>query len=136
MQNGKDNTLHPISYISRMTDEKEKLRYTTYQLEMSAIVWALSVFKPYLRHKNVPFTLRTDCQSLCWLLKTDHDTTVKKWILQLTEFNFQIEYIKGKDNPADLLSRSPLPVPQGCFLEQPMEPLYSEDHDNLMSWII
>ena len=136
MQTGKDNKLHPISYVSRMTDEKEKLRYSTYQLEMSAIVWALSVFKPYLRHKNVPFTLRTDCQSLCWLLKTDHDTTVKKWILQLTEFDFQIEYIKGKDNPADLLSRSPLPVPQGYFQEQPMEPLYSEDHDNLMTWII
>ena len=136
MQMGEDKKLHPLSYISRMTEDKEKQRYTTYQLEMGAIVWALQVFKPYLRHKKIPFILRTDCQSLCWLMKTDHDSAVKKWIFELTEFDFTIEYLKGTDNPADVLSRLPLPVPQGYFNEQPLEPLYSEDHSKLMQYII
>ena len=136
MQMGEDKKLHPLSYISRMTEEKEKQRYTTYQLEMGAIVWALQVFKPYLRHKKIPFILRTDCQSLCWLMKTDHDSAVKKWIFELTEFDFTIEYLKGTENPADVLSRLPLPVPQGYFNEQPIEPLYSEDHSKLMQYII
>ena len=136
MQMGPDKKLHPLSYISRMTEEKEKQRYTTYQLEMGAIVWALQVFKPYLRHKRIPFILRTDCQSLCWLMKTEHDSAVKKWIFELTEFDFTIEYLKGIENPADVLSRLPLQIPQGYFNEQPLEPLYCEDHSKLMQYII
>ena len=54
----------------------------------------------------------------------------------MTEFDFTIEYLKGTENPADVLSRLPLPVPQGYFNEQPLEPLYSEDHSKLMQYII
>ena len=35
-----------------------------------------------------------------------------------------------------MLSRFPLKVPPGYFYEQPLEPLYANDHDNLMTWII
>ena len=136
LQKGKDNKLHPISYISRMTEDKEKRRYTTYQLEMAAIVWSLQVFKPYLRYKKIPFILRTDCQSLCWLLNSDHDAQIKKWIFSLTEFDFTIEYLRGIDNPSDVLSRLPLPVPQEYFNEIPLENLYSEDHSKMMKFII
>ena len=136
LQKGKDNKLHPISYISRMTDDKEKRRYTTYQLEMAAIIWSLQVFKPYLRYKQVPFVLRTDCQSLCWLLNSEHDAQIKKWILGITEFDFTIEYLRGVDNPSDVLSRLPLPVPEGYFREEPMDNLYCEDHGKMMKFII
>ena len=136
MQKGKDNKLHPISYASRMTEDRERQRYNTYQLEMSAIIWALQVFKPYLRHKAVPFILKTDCKSLLWLMTTDHDTNIKKWIFKLAEFDFRIEYLKGTDNPADLLSRAPLPVPQGYFDEEPLENLYSKDHSEIMKFIV
>ena len=64
LQKGKDGKLHPITYASRKTTDKEKKKYSIYQLELAAIVWALEVFKPYLRHKAVPFVLKTDCQSL------------------------------------------------------------------------
>ena len=136
MQKGKDNKLHPVSYASRMTESKEKQRYNTYQLEMAAIIWALQVFKPYLRHKAVPFILKTDCKSLLWLMTTDHDTNIKKWIFTLAEFDFKIEYLKGTDNPADLLSRAPLPVPQGYFDEEPLENLYAKDHSEIMKFIV
>ena len=80
----------------------------------------MNVFKPYLRHKAVPFILRTDCQCLLWLLTTDHDLAIKKWLFQLTEFDLSIEHLRGKDNPSDLLSRQPLLVPQGYFGEAPI----------------
>ena len=57
MQKGADGHLHPISYASRITDTKERERYHQYQLETAAIVWSMNVFKPYLRHKAVPFIL-------------------------------------------------------------------------------
>lgn len=136
LQKGTDGTIHPISYISRMTETKERERYTTYQLEMAAIIWSIQVFKPYLRYKSIPFTLRTDCKSLCWLLTAEHDTQIKKWIFNLTEFDFKIEHLRGSDNPSDVLSRLPLPVPQGYFQEEPLEPLYSNDHTEMMKFII
>jgi exodeoxyribonuclease III len=131
----KGNQLHPVMYISRATDEGEKKRYSTYQLEMAAIIWSLEVFKPYLRHKSIPFTLRTDCRSLCWLMKSE-STYATKWIWKIAEFDFKIEYIKGTNNPADILSRIPLEVPPGFFSEQPLEPLYCDKHNELMQYII
>ena len=136
MQKADDGKLHPIAYSSRMTDEKEQLRYSTYQLEMAAVVYALNVFKHYLRFKKIPFILRTDCQALCWLLKCEHDSTIRKWIIQLTEFDFTIEYVRGAENPADVLSRLPIPLPEGLIVEQSPEPLYSEDHGKLQQFII
>ena len=134
MQKGKDGHLHPIH--SRITETKERERYHQYQLETAAIVWSMNVFKPYLRHKAIPFILRTDCQCLLWLLTTDHDLAIKKWLFQLTEFDFAIEHLRGKDNPSDLMSRQPLPVPQGYFGEAPIENLYSDKHTNIMQYII
>jgi len=135
MQKKEDNKLHPIMYASRVTEKHEKERYTTYQLEMAAIVWSMEVFKPYLRHKSIPFTLRTDCRSLCWLMKSEASYATK-WIWKISEFDFKVEYIKGSHNPADLPSRMPLDVQQGYFSEIPIEPLYCEKHNTLMQYII
>ena len=35
---------------------------------------------------------------------------ILKWALQMQSYDFTIKHIKGLDNPADILSRQPLPI--------------------------
>ena len=135
LQRQDDGLLHPIFYASRTTTDSERSRYSQYQLEMAAIVWSLGVFKPYLRHKAVPFTLQTDCKSLLWLMKTD-SSLAAKWVWQLTEFDFTIQHLKGTNNPADLLSREPNNVFDGHYGEDKLEPLFTEKHSTIMQLIV
>ena len=61
-------------------------------------------FKSYLIHKR--FKSRTDHQALTALKHTrNQDSILFRWSLQLSEFDFDVEYIKGENNPADALSR-------------------------------
>ena len=55
----------PISYASRTLSDQEK-KYSAYELECLAIVFAFEKFKPFLEHKE--FLLETDNQALSWLL--------------------------------------------------------------------
>ena len=135
LQRQEDGLLHPIFYASRTTTESENSRYSQYQLEMAAIVWSLGVFKPYLRHKAVPFTLQTDCKSLLWLMKTD-SSLAAKWVWQLTEFDFTIQHLKGTNNPADMSSRDPNNVFDGYYGEDKLEPLFTDKHSKIMQLIV
>ena len=135
LQKGDDGLLHPIFYASRTTTDSESTKYSQYQLEMAAIVWSLGVFKPYLRHKAIPFTLQTDCSALLWLMKTE-SSLATKWVWKLTEFDFTIHHLKGSLNPADIISREPLPVPPGYYDEQLVDPLYTTKHSKIMQLII
>ncbi len=78
LQKQADGLEHPIAFISRVTQPNE-MKYSTYELEAAALVWAIEVFKPYTRLQKT-FIVRTDCQSLLWLMKTEHNTRVQKWI--------------------------------------------------------
>ena len=52
------------------------------------------------------FTLRTDHKALLALKHTTNpDSMLFRWSLFLDEFDYEIEYIKGEENPADILSR-------------------------------
>ena len=64
----------------------------------------LERFKHYLLGK--PFKLKTDHKALeyLWSCKNPPNRLIR-WALRLQEFNFNIEYIKGEENPADFLSR-------------------------------
>ncbi|GFU97835.1 retrovirus-related Pol polyprotein from transposon 297 [Trichonephila clavipes] len=55
-----DNTLHPIYYMSRKTSETER-KYTSYELEVLAIIEALKKFKVYIL--GMPFKIITDCNA-------------------------------------------------------------------------
>ncbi|GFV81396.1 transposon Tf2-6 polyprotein [Trichonephila clavipes] len=55
-----DNSLHPIYYMSRKTSETER-KYTSYELEVLAIIEALKKFKVYIL--GMPFKIITDCDA-------------------------------------------------------------------------
>lgn len=95
---------HPCSYISRTLNPPEK-NYSTTEKELLAIVWAIKRLRQYLLGRK--FLIRTDHQALKWLQNCkDPSSRLMRWRLKLEEYEYDIEYTKGKDNTAaDTLSR-------------------------------
>jgi len=65
-QDSEKNTLHPIYYTSGTTSTTEK-KYTSYELEVLAIVKSLKKFRVYLL--GIPFKIITDCQAFSLTIK-------------------------------------------------------------------
>lgn len=95
---------HPCCYISRTLNPPEK-NYSTTEKELLTIVWVIKRLRQYLLGKK--FIIRTDHQALKWLQNCkDPSSRLMKWRLKLEEYEYEIEYTKGKDNiVADALSR-------------------------------
>jgi hypothetical protein len=94
----------PIAYLSKALKGKA-LHMSTYEKELYALVTAIQKWRPYLLGQ--PFIVRTDQQSLKYLLEQKVGTTLQqKWITKLLGYDFRVEYKKGIDNRvADALSR-------------------------------
>ena len=98
IQNGK-----PIHYSSRLL-KKAELRYSTYEKELVAILFALKQYYDCLIGKK--FILRCDHRPLIWIKEQKIKGRIGRWILTLQEFEFDIEHIAGaKNSVADTLSR-------------------------------
>ena len=98
---------HPIAYLSRRLSPAEA-NYHSNELECLALVWALLK----LRHLyGRPFRVKTDNNVVRWLCqKKDIKGKFARWIIEMQEFDFSIEHLKGVDNRvADALSRHPVP---------------------------
>ncbi|KAI4293070.1 hypothetical protein PAPHI01_2344 [Pancytospora philotis] len=92
-----------VGYFSKKLTDAQT-RYSATHRELLAVVESMKFFKPYLLHKK--FLLRTDHQALTALKHTkNQNSIIFRWSLQLSEFEFDVEYIKGPQNPADALSR-------------------------------
>nr|XP_012232667.1 PREDICTED: uncharacterized protein LOC105678149 [Linepithema humile] len=107
-----DNCLHPVFYASGKTTDLEE-RYTSYELEVLAVVKALVKFRVYLL--GIEFKIVTDCRAFALTMnKKDLCVRVARWALQLEEFNYTIEHRPGRNMAhVDALSRNPLPT---CLL--------------------
>lgn len=113
---------HPVSYASRTLNNHET-KYSAIEKELLAIIWGTKYYRPYLL--NGKFTIRTDHQPLTWLnsLK-EPNAKLQRWRIRLNEYDFDIEYVKGKDNKvADFLSRINTDNNEINILEE-------ENHDN------
>lgn len=81
---------------------------STIEQELTAIHWAVLHFRPYLYGRK--FLIRTDHRPLVYLFSIKNPTsklTRMRWDME--EYDFSIEYIKGKSNVvADAFSRIPL----------------------------
>jgi hypothetical protein len=97
---------HPIAYESRKLRGTE-LMYTIYDKEMLAIMHALAKFRKYL--VGAKFVVKTDHNSLKYFLaQKDLKERKQKWVRKIQACNFDIEYVKGKNNVvANALSRRP-----------------------------
>ena len=94
----------PVAFYSRALSQTER-RYSTYEKEMLAVVKATEHFRVYLLGRS--YTLRTDHSPIRGLARSKLEIMrVERWAMRLSEYDFQVEIVKGRDNVvADALSR-------------------------------
>jgi hypothetical protein len=94
-----------IFYVSRKLNEHE-INYVTHDLELAAIVHALKMWRHYLLGRK--FVFMTDHFGLRHMFDQPKLNARKsRWMSLLSEFDFKIKQIKGKENKVvDSLSRS------------------------------
>ena len=93
-----------IAYKSRKLKDHE-LNYPTHDLELTAIVHALVRWRHFLLGHG--FDLHRDHRSLQYIFTQPNlNARQHHWMEFLCEYDFDIHYIKGKDNfIVDTLSR-------------------------------
>lgn len=109
LQRDDNDVLRPVYYVSGRTTPAEE-KYSSYELEVLAIIKSLKKFRVYLI--GIPFKIVTDCKAFSLIMnKKDLCVRVARWALQLEKFNYVIEHRSGKAmTHVDALSRNPLPV--------------------------
>src|SRR5436190_11434058 len=99
-----DNVEKPLAYASKTFNNHEQ-NYSTVEKELKSIVFSVQNFRSYLY--GTKFTIRTDHRPLIWLYNMRNgNQKVMRWKIELSEYNFDIEYLPGRTNKiADYLSR-------------------------------
>ncbi|XP_052737827.1 uncharacterized protein K02A2.6-like [Bicyclus anynana] len=121
----------PICFASRTLNKAERA-YSQLDKEALAIVSGVSKNHHYLYGRN--FIIKTDHKPLVFIFgsKSGLPQTVAsrllRYAVRLAAYDFEIEFVKSKDNCSDALSRLPLPYERR---EAEMEPMayinYVED---------
>ena len=104
LQQEHNDGIHPVAYLSKKLISAEE-RYPTHDRELLAIVYALKTWRPYLY--GAEFRIQTDHHPLKYLeTQGNLSRRQQRWLEILSEFDFKIEYVRGKWNlVADALSR-------------------------------
>jgi len=93
-----------VFYESQKLNEHDQ-NYLTHDHELATIIHALKMWRHYLM--GMRFTFMSDHSGLRYLF--DQPNLISRqarWLATLSEFDFEIRYIKGKENwVADALSR-------------------------------
>ena len=103
-QKQEDGQFHLVTYSSRVLTTHEKNYHST-KLEFLTLKWAVTEhFKEYLLYQ--PFLVKTDNNPLTYIMSTPNlDATGHRWVSGLANYDFWLEYQKGRDNAvADALS--------------------------------
>ena len=100
---------HSVAYASQTMNETEQ-RYHSNKQEFLALKWAVmeqlhEYLTPYGKNRN-KFVVRTDNNPLTYIFSSAHlDAAGHRLVASLADYNFSLEYQKGKDNMvADFLS--------------------------------
>jgi hypothetical protein len=88
---------HVVCYESRKLNEHEQ-HYVTHDLELASIVHALKMWRHYLLGRR--FVLMTDHCGMKYLFDqaTCLNARQARWMALISEFDFEIRHIKGKEN--------------------------------------
>jgi hypothetical protein len=105
-QRDDEGRLHPIAFFSKKLSGPE-LNYQIHDKELMAIIMAFQEWKPYLCGANHKVKVYTDHKNLTQFTTTKElNKRQTRWAEFLSEFDFQIIYMKGSENGrADALSR-------------------------------
>ena len=116
-----DGRYHPVAYASQTMNETEQ-QYHSNKQEFLALKWAVTeqfheYLTPYGKNKN-EFVVRTNNNPLTYIFSSAHlDAAGHRWVASLADYNFSLEYQKGKDNTvADFLSHM-----ENCLPEEEVE---------------
>ena len=113
-----DGTVRPVSYCSYALSPTQQ-NWEPYSQETFALVLAVRKWHPYLFGNR--FMFRSDHDPLKNIRsKKDPRGKIANWLMELEEYDYEIEHVPGKDNiVADCLSRSkPLTEPPASRLEE------------------
>jgi hypothetical protein len=94
---------HMIYYESRKLKEHER-NDITHELQLGEIINSLKMWKHYIMGKK--FLLLTNNSGVKYLFSQPYlNARQARWLVFLSEFNFEVRHIKGKENTvADVLS--------------------------------
>ena len=105
-----DGQYHLITYASCVMNETEQ-RYHSNKQEFLTLKWAVTeqfheYLSPYGKNRN-EFVVHTDNNPLTYIFSfANLDAAGQHWVACLTNYNFSLEYQKGKDNTmANFLSQ-------------------------------
>ena len=106
-----------MAYASQ-TMNKTKQQYHSNKQEFLALKWAVTEqFHEYLtlygKNRN-EFVVHTNNNPFTYIFSSAHlDVAGHRWVASLANYNFSLEYQKGKDNTvADFLSRMENRLPE------------------------
>ena len=109
LQKQDDRRYHPIVLTSWALTETEQ-RYHSNKQEFLALKWAITeqfheYLSPYGKNRN-EFVVRTDNNPLTYIFSSAClDAAGHRWVANLADYNFSLEYQRGKDNTVtDFLS--------------------------------
>ena len=91
-----------VAFASRSLTPVEQ-RYSQTEREALAVVWGCEKFHMYLI--GTRFTLYTDHKALEVICspKSTPPARIERWALHLQQYDYQVQYRKGDNNPADVL---------------------------------
>ena len=94
-----------VAYASRTLNDVER-RYSQTEREALGVLWACQHFETYLY--GTKFSVVTDHKPLVHMFKPKHNppARIQRWLMKLQPFTFDVIYIPGPENAADMLSRS------------------------------
>lgn len=99
-----DDVDMPVVYISKSFNKAERNK-PPIEKELLAVHFAITQFKPYIYGRH--FVVKSDHKPLIYLYNLKNpSSSLSRIRLDLEEYDFEIQYIRGKDNVlADALSR-------------------------------
>ena len=129
----------PNSFASRFLNAQEK-KYSTNELELLAVVWAVDRYKHYLL--GTTFIIATDHKALTTALDVNksnktYQSRLTRWVDRFLPYQFKIVHIPGRDmSIVDYLSRDPFndPWPESELDEKFVVATINSFHEAFDCW--